>query len=149
MASRRSNSSRTTRTPARTSSPASTMASDKTPAPASAPAPAHGNANSAAQTRTSPLTPAQAAGPALAQPPAKSPVKTPAKAAPRRTRKVKANSSAQGVAVPEELRRAMIAEAAYFHAEQRGFAPGGEVEDWLAAEAEVDVLLKASSGVPQ
>jgi hypothetical protein len=31
----------------------------------------------------------------------------------------------------------MIAEAAYYRAEQRGFAPGGEFEDWLAAEAEV------------
>jgi hypothetical protein len=26
---------------------------------------------------------------------------------------------------------------AYFRAERRGFAPGYEVEDWLAAEAEV------------
>jgi hypothetical protein len=30
----------------------------------------------------------------------------------------------------------MIAVAAYFHAEQRGFAPGGEMDDWLQAEAE-------------
>ena len=35
-------------------------------------------------------------------------------------------------------RRAMIAQLAYFRAEQRGFAPGGEVQDWLDAEAEVD-----------
>ena len=27
-----------------------------------------------------------------------------------------------------------IAEAAYYLAERRGFAPGGELEDWLAAE---------------
>jgi hypothetical protein len=38
-----------------------------------------------------------------------------------------------------ELRRRMIAEAAYFQAERRGFTPGCELEDWLAAEAQVDV----------
>lgn len=31
---------------------------------------------------------------------------------------------------------AMIAVAAYFRAEQRGFAPGNELADWLQAEAE-------------
>ena len=30
-----------------------------------------------------------------------------------------------------------IAEAAYYRAQQRGFSPGYEVEDWLAAEAQV------------
>jgi len=30
-----------------------------------------------------------------------------------------------------------IAEAAYYRAESRGFEPGGETQDWLAAEAEV------------
>jgi hypothetical protein len=35
------------------------------------------------------------------------------------------------------LRQAMIADAAYFRAEKRGFAPGHEFEDWLAAEIEV------------
>ena len=30
-----------------------------------------------------------------------------------------------------------IAEAAYFRAERRGFAPGHELEDWLAAEIEI------------
>ena len=53
-------------------------------------------------------------------------------------------------AVPEAVRRAMIAESAYLRAERRGFAAGGEVEDWLAAEAEVDALLKAGhGGTPQ
>jgi hypothetical protein len=33
---------------------------------------------------------------------------------------------------------AAIAEAAYFHAERRGFAPGHELDDWLAGEAEVE-----------
>jgi hypothetical protein len=31
----------------------------------------------------------------------------------------------------------MIAKRAYFKAEARGFAPGHELEDWLAAEREV------------
>jgi hypothetical protein len=39
------------------------------------------------------------------------------------------------------VRRAMIAEAAYFRAEKRGFVAGGEMDDWLAAEADVDALL--------
>jgi hypothetical protein len=38
-------------------------------------------------------------------------------------------------------RAARIAELAYFKAEKRGFAPGHEEEDWLAAEAEVDAQL--------
>jgi hypothetical protein len=37
-------------------------------------------------------------------------------------------------------RRQRIAEAAYFLAEARAFAPGHEEEDWLAAEARVDAL---------
>jgi hypothetical protein len=40
-------------------------------------------------------------------------------------------------------RHRLIAEAAYLRAERRGFAPGGEVADWLAAEAEVDAMLAA------
>jgi hypothetical protein len=42
----------------------------------------------------------------------------------------------------------MIAEAAFLRAERRGFAAGNEDEDWLAAEAEVDALLRAGSGRP-
>lgn len=45
----------------------------------------------------------------------------------------------------EQARRNMIAEAAYYHAERRGFAPGGEEHDWLKAEAEVDALLKTAA----
>jgi hypothetical protein len=35
--------------------------------------------------------------------------------------------------------RALVAESAYFKAERRGFAPGHELEDWLAAERELVV----------
>jgi hypothetical protein len=37
---------------------------------------------------------------------------------------------------PEDLRR-QIEEAAYFRAKQRGFLPGQELDDWVAAESEV------------
>ena len=40
-----------------------------------------------------------------------------------------------------EARDAMIAEAAYFHSARRGFEPGHEVDDWLAAESEIDGAL--------
>jgi hypothetical protein len=49
-------------------------------------------------------------------------------------------------AVSDEMRRAMIAEAAYLRAEQRGFVSGYELEDWLLAEREVDALLSAHHG---
>ena len=39
---------------------------------------------------------------------------------------------------------ALTAERAYFRAERRGFAPGHELEDWLAAEREVEALLAES-----
>jgi hypothetical protein len=31
----------------------------------------------------------------------------------------------------------LVAQAAYFRAERRGFAPGGELQDWVEAEAEL------------
>lgn len=44
--------------------------------------------------------------------------------------------------VPHRLtaaeRHRRICDLAYRRAEQRGFAPGGDVEDWLEAEREVD-----------
>ena len=61
-----------------------------------------------------------------------------------------ASGASKGITVSEEARRAMVAQAAYLRAERRGFTAGGEVEDWLAAEAEVDALLRAGhSGPPQ
>jgi hypothetical protein len=38
-------------------------------------------------------------------------------------------------------REAMIAESAYFRSAHRGFEPGHEVDDWLAAESEIDAAL--------
>ncbi len=49
---------------------------------------------------------------------------------------------AQQAAAQAEARAAdhqvKVALAAYFIAEGRGFVPGHELEDWLAAEAEID-----------
>ena len=44
--------------------------------------------------------------------------------------------------VDAEVRAAMIAEAAYYCAEKRGFAPGHELEDWLEAEAQIEAALR-------
>ena len=46
----------------------------------------------------------------------------------------------------EAERQSMIAEAAYYHSASRGFAPGHELEDWLAAEAEIEALLQTPGG---
>jgi len=47
--------------------------------------------------------------------------------------------------VDEDIRSRMIAEAAYYRAEARGFATGYEMEDWLAAEAEIDESIPPSA----
>ena len=39
---------------------------------------------------------------------------------------------------------AVVAERAYFRALHRGFAPGHELEDWLAAEREVAGMLSVT-----
>ncbi len=61
----------------------------------------------------------------------------------KKTRQVR---RAQGTPVVETAisshdRRRMIAEAAYFHAERRGFEGGSPEEDWYEAEREIDDLL--------
>jgi hypothetical protein len=69
----------------------------------------------------------------------------PAKSSTSRVKKQTAKAPA-AVSISEDVRRGMIAEGAYLRAERRGFAHGHEAEDWLAAEAEVDALLKARHG---
>ena len=135
MASRRSDPNRTVRPSTRT--PAAPTGR--------APVPTSPQADSAAPGGSADPT----AGSAAAQTPSKRPAREHAPPAARRAGRAKAGSARRPGAVTDDLRRAMIAEAAYFHAERRGFAPGGEVQDWLSAEAEVDALLKAAGGVPQ
>jgi hypothetical protein len=57
------------------------------------------------------------------------------------------DSNARANISQEELRR-LISEAAYYRAKQRGFAPGHELEDWIAAEAEVIGRLNSPGGAP-
>ncbi|CAG0124220.1 hypothetical protein RHDC2_00397 [Rhodocyclaceae bacterium] len=52
-----------------------------------------------------------------------------------------ASGSAGQSALNGEDRYNRIATAAYYRAERRGFNSGGETEDWLAAEAEIDAML--------
>jgi hypothetical protein len=49
-----------------------------------------------------------------------------------------AGSDARAGAVSAEQRHALIERAAYLLAESRGFSSGKELDDWLAAEVEVD-----------
>jgi hypothetical protein len=51
-------------------------------------------------------------------------------------------SGDSGTIVDEEQRREMIATAAFLRAERRGFESGSDLEDWLAAEEEVDQWLR-------
>ncbi|OGQ91975.1 MAG: hypothetical protein A2289_19630 [Deltaproteobacteria bacterium RIFOXYA12_FULL_58_15] len=37
-------------------------------------------------------------------------------------------------------RHSMVAEAAYYAAERRGFEPGFELQDWLTAEHEIETI---------
>lgn len=87
--------------------------------------------------------------PSAAPPNAVPPTATPPKV---RVRQRKAASSSsrttESHAAPTEApapptdRYASIALAAYFRSQHRGFKPGHEMEDWLAAEAEVDQRLR-------
>lgn len=46
-----------------------------------------------------------------------------------------------GPAFSAQERERLIAQAAYYRAEKRGFAPGCELQDWVEAEAEVLRLI--------
>jgi len=52
-----------------------------------------------------------------------------------------ANRKTSGKFVTPEQRLQMIAEAAYFIAEKRGFSEGRAEADWLCAETEIDEIL--------
>ena len=67
--------------------------------------------------------------------------KTPPLSGMASTRKPRTKLSAQTQQISPDLRQQMISEAAYLRAEQRGFSPADPLDDWLAAEREVDLLL--------
>lgn len=110
--------------------------------------PAGGRVGSSAPTEVSTVRTSRANNPAPQKRATQAITGSSVKASPRSTGAAKPKSATAAV-LPDDERRAMVAKAAYFHAERRGFAPGGEVEDWLAAEAEVDALLAHSSSVRQ
>jgi Protein of unknown function (DUF2934) len=64
-------------------------------------------------------------------------------------RSASATASSQTTAsqTPHPDRYASIAQAAYFRSQHRGFKPGHEMEDWLAAEAEVDQRLRGEGRI--
>lgn len=74
-------------------------------------------------------------------------------------RKAAGSRAGSTAAVPVSAERDdRVRMAAYFRAERRGFAPGYEWDDWLAAEAEVNALAdtrpvpkqrKAPAGKPR
>ena len=76
------------------------------------------------------------------------PKKTPAKpkSAAAKPRAKARTDVATSLSPAERLR--MIEMAAYFRAERRGFAPGHEYEDWLAAEAEIAALVPSAAPKP-
>jgi hypothetical protein len=59
-----------------------------------------------------------------------------------------ARRSTDALAIAKPDFGAMIAERAYFRAERRGFVPGHELEDWLAAEREIAALKAPLSDAP-
>lgn len=61
-----------------------------------------------------------------------------ASAAATKRRKISASPNP----VQQEDRQQMIATAAYFRAERRGFNGGDPVMDWLNAEVEIDSMLR-------
>lgn len=68
-------------------------------------------------------------------------------AAPKKAPAVRGATEPKAAAAPgtPAERDEMVRMAAYFRAERRGFAPGHEVADWLAAQAEVDMCLTPAS----
>lgn len=59
----------------------------------------------------------------------------------RRSKKSVQPVLTDGAVLDPDLRRQLVAAEAYFLAERRGFAAGGEVEDWITAESLVDSRL--------
>ena len=58
---------------------------------------------------------------------------------------IKTTSDLEQAGVSAEERHLLISEAAYFRAEDRGFGAGRELDDWLAAEIQIDNVLQTDS----
>lgn len=68
------------------------------------------------------------------------PAPRPTAAAPYAAASSTVPSAVPRTTIPPEKRRLMIAEAAYYRAQSRGFR-GDPVRDWTEAEAEIDAQL--------
>ena len=94
---------------------------------------------------TTPTVPAKAESASDAKP---KPTAKPRAPRAKKAATPKGSTVSAAIEISEDVRRGMIAEAAYLRAERRGFSGGHEKEreDWIAAEAEVDALLQAEHG---
>lgn len=74
----------------------------------------------------------------------KATAKSSANKAPAKTKAPVKRTAPVGMLLPvsHEERWRMVAEAAYYIAQRRGFVGGDANADWVAAEAEVDAKLK-------
>lgn len=103
-------------------------------------------------------TPAKKAAPAKSAAKAAPAKASPAKAVAKKTTAVKsaaakpvakkaapakAAPAKKGNGITAEQRYRMIAEAAYYIAEKRGFAPGDPSRDWADAEAQIRAMFSA------
>ncbi|MDO8958440.1 MAG: DUF2934 domain-containing protein [Rhodocyclaceae bacterium] len=96
-----------------------------------------------------PASPAAPAKPAVKPKPAAKPKVTAKPATAPKAKPVKAAKAAKPVAasgavraVSADQRRYYVEVAAYYIAERRGFQGGNPLDDWAAAEAEVERLLR-------
>lgn len=71
----------------------------------------------------------------------KKPEKMAKKASTRKKSVSKTARKASNKTINPELRQKMIEETAYFSAQQRGFVSDNDLDDWLAAEKEVDKTI--------
>lgn len=76
--------------------------------------------------------------------PAAKPAKAPAKPRAKRSESA-ASAVSNAIQLTPEERHRVVAEAAYFIAERRGFAGGSSIGDWLQAEADIDRMLAGST----
>lgn len=70
---------------------------------------------------------------------------------PKSSRKVpgKIKASSKATVVNHMEKRELIGKAAYYRAERRGFIPGFELDDWLAAELEIEGSLRKTPTGPR
>lgn len=100
-----------------------------------APKPSHRSARQAPAVKG-----VDAAPPAAATRPKARAAKSAGRTAPRTEASPPAPAATSAAVAPPD-RTILVARAAYFRAQARGFAGGHELDDWLAAEAEIDQQL--------